>query len=217
MLFPPVSLLAGVEEKIPAWQVSHQCGWWLIALFKLQLCQSQNLWILILDLLLEKVSADETGPFYWCFKSGISAAASSYYWKERLLWLLALLCVCLVSSFPVFLFPSSESSQCLHWVYHTGSRRWQADTQSELITASNELAGFGGWLSTIPAASWISWRFQNEIGIAFLLLQLFPLISNECNRSFHYTWIFWDNFLIVPCWKDINMQASVQHHDFSFQ
>lgn len=58
------------REKIPAWQVSHQCGWWLIALFKLQLCQSQNPWILIPGLLLEKVSADETGPFYWCLRSG---------------------------------------------------------------------------------------------------------------------------------------------------
>lgn len=58
------------RERIPAWQVSHQCGWWLIALFKLQLCQSQNPWILIPDLLLEKVSADETGPFYWCLRSG---------------------------------------------------------------------------------------------------------------------------------------------------
>lgn len=86
------------REEIPAWQVSHQCGWWLIALFKLQLCQSQNPWILILDLLLEKVSADEMGPFYWCLKSGISAAASSYYWKERLLWLLALHLSCIFFS-----------------------------------------------------------------------------------------------------------------------
>lgn len=67
----------------------------------------------------------------------VSAAASSYYWKERLLWLLALLCICLASSFPVFLFPSSECSQCLPWIFHTDSRRWQADTQSEIITASN--------------------------------------------------------------------------------
>lgn len=125
------------RERIPAWQVSHQRGWWLIALFKLQLCQSQNPWILIPDLLLEKVSADEMGPFYWCLKSGISAAASSYYWKERLLWLLALLCVCLASSFPVFLFPSSESSQRLQWIFHADSRRWQVDTQSESVTASS--------------------------------------------------------------------------------
>lgn len=67
----------------------------------------------------------------------VSAAASSYYWKERLLWVLALLCICLASSFPVFLFPSSECSQCLPWIFHTDSRRWQADTQSEIITASN--------------------------------------------------------------------------------
>lgn len=66
----------------------------------------------------------------------VSAAASSYYWKERLLWVLALLCICLASSFPVFLFPS-ECSQCLPWIFHTDSRRWQADTQSEIITASN--------------------------------------------------------------------------------
>lgn len=30
-------------EKIPAWQGSQQHGWWLIALFKLQLCHSSEL------------------------------------------------------------------------------------------------------------------------------------------------------------------------------
>lgn len=168
------------REKIPAWQVSHQCGWWLIALFKLQLCQSQNPWILILDLLLEKASADETGPFYWCLRRGISAAATGYYWKERVMWLLALLCVCLASSFPVFLFPSSESSLCLHWIFHTDSERWQADTQSELITASN--------------MSYLVWWMAFHHSCCFLN----PLETSEGNRdcffaapalSLHLKWV----------------------------
>lgn len=65
------------EKGSPAWQVSCQCGWWLIALFKLQLCQSWNPWMLIPDLLLEKWNKDEPAPFSWCLQSGLSATARS--------------------------------------------------------------------------------------------------------------------------------------------
>lgn len=65
------------EKGSPAWQVSCQCGWWLIALFKLQLCQSWNPWILIPDLLLEKWNNDEPAPFSWGLQSGLSATARS--------------------------------------------------------------------------------------------------------------------------------------------
>lgn len=111
------------KERIPAWQVSCQCGWWLIALFKLQLCQSWNPWILIPNLLLEKLNNDEMDPFYWCLKSGLSATARS---NEKVCCYDCLHCFVCLTSFSVFLFLSSESSQCLQQTFHADVSRWLA-------------------------------------------------------------------------------------------
>lgn len=124
-----------------------------------------------------------------------------------LLWLFA--CVCLASSFSVFLFLSSESSQCLQQTFHTVCR-WQTGTWSE-------------WTLQAMLVTWIWWMaFRSWLLLQELLTDLrmkqgfkTSIFVDCCSISFSSSQMCVTSPVILrsgvilwcPSWKDITRQA----------